>query len=75
MDKTQKNKDMKEEGRARTGALHFDYKNTALLERYVNQHSRIHGRRRTQLTGREQRLLAQAMKRARFMALMPFVAR
>ncbi len=72
MDKTTKNK---EEGRLRTGSLHFDYKNVALLEKYTNQHSRIHSSRRTQLPGREQRLLAQAIKRSRFMAFMPFVAR
>lgn len=55
--------------------MHFDYKNIALLSKHVNPHARMHGRRRTTLSGREQRLLAQAIKRARFMALMPYIAR
>lgn len=63
------------EGKPQSGSVHFDYKNISLLEKYLNQHARIHGRRRTELNGREQRLLAQAIKRARFMALMPYVSR
>lgn len=55
--------------------IHFDYKNIALLSKYVNPHARMYGRKRTALSGREQRLLAQAIKRSRFMALMPYVAR
>jgi small subunit ribosomal protein S18 len=55
--------------------IHFDYKNVALLSKYINPHARMHGRKRTSLTGREQRLLAQSIKRARFMALMPYIAR
>ena len=72
MEKTQKTKG---EGERQSGAMHFDYKNVALLSKNVNPHARMHGRRRTNLSGREQRLLAQAIKRARFMALMPFVSR
>ncbi len=72
MEKTQKTKG---EGERQSGAQHFDYKNVALLGKHVNPHARMHSRRRTDLTGREQRLLAQAIKRARFMALMPYISR
>lgn len=66
----------KNEGESvQSGSVHFDYKNVALLSKFINPHARMHGRRRTQLSGREQRLLAQAVKRARFMALMPYVSR
>lgn len=55
--------------------IHFDYKNVALLAEYINPHARILNRRRTTLSARKQRELAQAIKRARFMALMPYTTR
>ncbi len=58
-----------------SGPMHFDFKDTALLAKHINPHARMHSRRRTSLTGREQRLFAQAVKRARFMALMPYITR
>ncbi len=57
----------------KSGVLHFDYKNVALLSKHINPHARMHSRRRTIFTGREQRLFAQAVKRARFMGLMPYL--
>lgn len=59
----------------RSGPMHFDYKNVELLSQYVNPHARINGRKRTGLTAHEQRSLAAAIKRARFMALMPYISR
>ncbi len=53
----------------------FDYKNTELLKKFLNPHGRILSRGRTGLTAKAQRSLALAVKRARFMALLPFVAR
>jgi small subunit ribosomal protein S18 len=53
---------------------HFDYKDTDRIAAHLNQHSRIHGRRRTNLAAKEQRDLARAVKRARFMALVPYVS-
>ncbi len=55
--------------------LHFDYKNTDLLSDYINPHARIYSRRRTKLQAGDQRRLAEAIKRARFMALMPYISR
>lgn len=54
--------------------VHFDFKNVDLLSEYINPHARIMNRRRTELSGRMQRELATAIKRARFMALMPYTA-
>ena len=51
----------------------FDYKDTPTLEEYVNPHGRILRRTRTKLTAKAQHNLAAAIKRSRFMALMPYV--
>jgi len=53
----------------------FDYKDTEGLKKHLNPHGRIMSRKRTGLSAKSQRLLAQAVKRARFMALMPYVER
>ena len=63
----------KEANKETQNEIHFDYKNVALLKEYINPHARILSRRRTTLSARKQRELAQAIKRARFMALMPYV--
>jgi len=50
-----------------------DYKNLDLLGKLINRHGRIVGRRKTGCTAVSQRAIANAIKRARFMALMPYV--
>lgn len=57
-----------------TGSVYFDYKDVKTLQRFVNQYGRIEVRKRTGLTEMQQRRLARAIKRARHMALLPFVA-
>ncbi len=54
---------------------HIDYKDVDLLKKFVNPHARMLGRKRTGVTAKNQRKLANAIKRARFMALLPFVSR
>ncbi|MFM2381572.1 MAG: ribosomal protein small subunit ribosomal protein [Candidatus Parcubacteria bacterium] len=53
---------------------HIDYKDITRLRALVNPHARMYGRKRTGFTAKEQRDFARAAKRARFMALMPFVS-
>lgn len=53
---------------------HIDYKDITKLKSHVNPHARMMGRRRTGFTAKEQRDFARATKRARFMALMPYVS-
>jgi small subunit ribosomal protein S18 len=60
--------------RKSTGSVYFDYKDVKTLQRYVNQYGRIEVRKRTGLTEMQQRRLARAIKRARHIALLPFVA-
>ncbi len=60
--------------RETTGAIYFDYKDVKSLQRYVNQYGQIEVRKRTGLTEMQQRRLAKAIKRARHIALLPFIA-
>lgn len=53
---------------------HIDYKDITSLGNHINPHARILSRKRTGLKAKEQRDLARAIKRARFMALLPYVA-
>ncbi len=53
---------------------YVDYKNVALLQKHLNPHGRIQGSGRTDTSASRQRKIAMAVKRARFMALLPYVA-
>ncbi len=53
---------------------HIDFKDVPKLEAYINAHSRIMNRNRTGFSAKEQRDFAKAVKRARFMALVPYVS-
>lgn len=52
----------------------IDYKQVDILNRYVNEFGRIRPRRQTGTCARHQRHLAQEIKRARHLALLPFVS-
>ncbi len=52
----------------------FDHKDYKTLQRYINVYGQIEGRKKTGLTESQQRHLASAIKRARHLALLPFVA-
>jgi len=58
----------------RTDVAYFDYKDFKTLQRYINQYGQIEPRKRTGLTESKQRQLARAIKRARHIALLPFVS-
>lgn len=58
----------------RTDVAYFDYKDFKTLQSYVNQYGQIETRKKTGLTETQQRQLAKAIKRARHLALLPFVA-
>lgn len=51
----------------------IDYKQYEVLERYLTEHGRIRPRRQTGTCAKHQRGLARAVKRARHLALLPFV--
>ncbi len=52
---------------------HVDYKDVDLLKQFINPHGKVMGRKRTNLTAKQQRAVEQAVKRARFMGLLPFI--
>ncbi len=54
---------------------HVDYKDTIILKKFINPHGRILSRKRTGVSALYQRKLALAIKHARFMGLMPYLAR
>ncbi|MGF1561863.1 MAG: 30S ribosomal protein S18 [Geminicoccaceae bacterium] len=51
----------------------IDYRDTKLLQRFVSERGKIVPRRITAVTAKEQRALAKAIKRARQLALLPFI--
>lgn len=53
---------------------HFDYKDVKVLQRFVDPYGRIEPSTKTGLNNQQQRQLGVAIKRARHLALMPFVA-
>jgi small subunit ribosomal protein S18 len=57
------------------GAPKIDYKDVKLLQRYVSERGKIVPSRITAVSAIKQRELATAIKRARFLGLLPFVIR
>ena len=53
----------------------IDYKNVNLLRRFTSSYSKIVSRKRSGVCAFHQRKLATAIKRARIMALLPFVTK
>ena len=53
--------------------MYVDYKDLDLLKKITNRHGKIVGRRKTGCTAASQHAVTIAIKRARFMALLPYV--
>jgi small subunit ribosomal protein S18 len=51
-----------------------DYKDVAMLRRFLTERGKILPRRQTGNTAKQQRMISRSIKRAREMALLPFVA-
>ena len=51
-----------------------DYKDIAYLKQFTNPHAKMLPRRRTGMPAGKQREIALAIKRARFMALLPYLS-
>jgi small subunit ribosomal protein S18 len=54
--------------------MYIDYKDLELLSKLISRHGRIVSRRKSGCTAVSQHAVSQAIKRARFMALLPYVA-
>lgn len=58
----------------KAGFEYIDYKNVDTLNRFINDQGKILPRRVTGSSARHQRQLSRAVKRARFLALIPYVS-
>ncbi|MGP1272404.1 MAG: 30S ribosomal protein S18 [Phycisphaerales bacterium] len=56
------------------GVVYVDYKNVEDLRRMLSPNGKIYGRKRLGSSAREQQMIAQAIKRARFMGLLPYTS-
>jgi len=56
-----------------TNSPKIDYKDVRLLQRYISEKGKIVPSRITAVSAKKQRELTQAIKRARFLALLPYV--
>lgn len=52
----------------------FDYKDADVLKKFINMYGQIEPVGKTGLSAKQQRQLATAVKRARHLALLPFVS-
>ena len=66
---------MKQDYFSANNIKYIDYKDVDILKKFLNPNGRIVGKRRTGMTAKNQRALAAAVKRARFMGFLPFVAK
>ncbi|MEO2008419.1 MAG: 30S ribosomal protein S18 [Pirellulaceae bacterium] len=58
---------------AKPRPMFVDYKDIELLKKLINRHGRLVGRRKTGCSAASQHAVTKAVKRARFMGLLPFV--
>jgi small subunit ribosomal protein S18 len=54
---------------------HADYKDVDLLKKFLAPNARILSHNKTNLTAKNQRKMDEAIKRARFMGFLPFIAK
>ncbi len=57
------------------GAPAIDYKDVRLMQRFVSERGKIVPSRITAVSAKKQRELARAIKRARFLGLVPYVVK
>ena len=66
---------MKQDFFSSNNIKHVDYKDTDILKKLLSPNAKIMSRRRTGLSANNQRKVALAVKRSRFMGLLPYVAK
>jgi small subunit ribosomal protein S18 len=66
---------MKQDYFSSNNVKYIDYKDVDILKKFINPNGRIFSRKKTGVTMKNQRKLALAIKRSRFMGLLPFVAK
>jgi len=66
---------MKQDYFSSNNIKHIDYKDIEVLKRFLSPSARMLSRKRTDVTSKNQRKLSVAIKRARFMGLLPYIAK
>jgi len=66
---------MKQDFFSTNNIKHIDYKDIEVLKKFLTPSARMQSRKRTDVTAKNQRKLAIAIKRARFMGLLPYIAK
>lgn len=56
------------------GRFYVDHKDVDMLRRMMTPNGKIYSRKRLSTSAREQRALSQAIKRARYMSLLPYTS-
>jgi small subunit ribosomal protein S18 len=59
---------------AEVGKIYVDYKDTESLKKLMSGNGKINSRKRSGASAMEQRMISRAIKRARYMALVPYTA-
>ncbi|HEX8322792.1 MAG TPA: 30S ribosomal protein S18 [Tepidisphaeraceae bacterium] len=59
---------------AESGKVFVDYKDTESLKKLMSNNGKMSSRKRTGASAMEQRMISKAIKRARYMALVPYAA-
>ncbi len=66
---------MKQDYFSANNIKHVDYKDTEILKKFLNPSGKIVSHKRSGVTAKNQRALATAIKRARFLGLLPFIVK
>jgi small subunit ribosomal protein S18 len=66
---------MKQDYFSANNIKYIDYKDIEILKKFLNPNGKIMGHKKTGITSKNQRTLANAVKHARFMGLLPFVVK
>jgi len=66
---------MKQDYFSANNIKYIDYKDTEILKKFLNPSGKIVSHKRSGVTAKNQRALATAIKRARFLGLLPFIVK
>lgn len=66
---------MKQDYFSSNNIKHIDYKDIELLKRFLTPSARMISKKRSGVTAKNQRKLSNAIKRSRFMGLLPYIAK
>lgn len=66
---------MKQDYFSANNIKYIDYKDVEILKKFLNPSGKIMSHKRTGVASKNQRALSQAVKNARFLGLLPYVAK